>query len=95
MAMEGIVGYGLSHYMLITQQNVDQHCFHAGDVLEVRIGDEWQVVRMESGGYKGWYLVTAHGQRVRPALCMKARWEDAELKGQESFSKVNTHSQAS
>ena len=40
MTTEGILGYDLGHYMLITQQNVDQHCFHAGDVFEVRIGDE-------------------------------------------------------
>jgi Domain of unknown function (DUF5348) len=70
---EGILGYALDHYLLIGQQNVDQHCFQAGDAFEVRIGDEWQAVRMESGGYKGWYLATADGQRVRPALCMKAR----------------------
>jgi hypothetical protein len=79
---KGILGYTLGYYILIGQLNVDQHCFQAGDVFEVRMGAEWQAVRMESGGYKGWYLVTADGQWVRPALSMKARLADTEQKGQ-------------
>jgi uncharacterized protein DUF5348 len=79
MNTEGILGYALGHYLLIGQRDVDQHYFQAGDVFEVHIGGEWQAVRMESGGYKGWYFVTADDQRVRPALCMKARVADAEL----------------
>ena len=94
MTIEGILGFASSHYVMIGQHGLNQHCFQAGDVFEVRRGDEWQAVRMESGGYKGWYLATADGQRVRPALCMKARLVDAELEVQESFTKVSTRYQA-
>ena len=77
MNKEGILGYALGYYMLIGQHDGDQHYFRAGDVIEVRIGGQWQTVRMGSGGYKGWYFVIADGERVRPALCMKARLADS------------------
>jgi hypothetical protein len=79
MTTEGILGFALGHFMLIGQHDVYQHSFQAGEEFEVRIGGEWKAVRMESGGYKGWYFVTADDQRVRPAVCMKARVADAEL----------------
>ena len=73
MNIEGVLGYSLCHYKLVGQHGMDQHCLQAGDVLEVRVGGEFQTVRLETGGYKGWYFVTADGRRARPALCMKAR----------------------
>ena len=73
MNTEGILGYALGHYLLIGQHDGDQHCIQADDVFEVHISGQWQAVRMESGGYKGWYFVTADGERIRLALCMKAR----------------------
>jgi hypothetical protein len=81
MNTEGVLGYGLGHYKLVGQHGMDQYCFQAGDVFEVRVGGQWQAVRMESGGYKGWYFVTADGQRARPALCMKARLADSWQEG--------------
>jgi Domain of unknown function (DUF5348) len=77
MNTEGVLGYGLGHYQLVDPHGMDQHCLQAGDVFEVRVGGQWQAVRMESGGYQGWYFVTADGERVRPALCMKARLADS------------------
>ena len=73
MNTEGILGFALGQYLLIGQHDGDQHCIQAGDVFEVHISGQWQAVRMESGGYKGWYFVTADGERIRLALCMKAR----------------------
>jgi uncharacterized protein DUF5348 len=81
MNTEGVLGYGLGHYKLVNHHGMDQHCLQAGDVFEVRAGGEFQAVRLESGGYKGWYFVTADGRRARPALCMKARVVDSWLAG--------------
>jgi hypothetical protein len=81
MNTEGVLSYGLGHYKLVDQHGMDQHCFQAGDVFEVRVGGEFQAVRLESGGYKGWYFVTADGRRARPAICMKARLADARQEG--------------
>jgi Domain of unknown function (DUF5348) len=81
MKSEGVLGYGLGHYQLVDHHGMDQHCLQAGDVFEVRIGGEFQAVRLKSGGYKGWYFVTAADRRARPALCMKARVVDSWLAG--------------
>ena len=71
-----MLSYRSGHYRLLGRPDMDEHCFRAGDVFEVLVGAHWQVVQMNSGGYKGWYLETAEGQRTRPALCMKARLVD-------------------
>jgi len=44
-----------------------------GQRFEVMIHGEWCQVRLESGGYRGRYYVTATGERGRLALCMAAR----------------------
>ena len=44
-----------------------------GESFEVKLHDEWCRVRLESGGYKGRYYLTASGERGRLALGMQAR----------------------
>lgn len=41
--------------------------------FELKLRGEWCQVRLESGGYKGQYYVTAVGERGRLAVCMEAR----------------------
>jgi hypothetical protein len=44
-----------------------------GMSFELKLRGEWCRVRLESGGYKGRYYITAAGERGRLALCMEAR----------------------
>jgi len=44
-----------------------------GDSFELKLRGQWCRVRLESGGYKGRYYVTAAGERGRLALGMEAR----------------------
>ena len=44
-----------------------------GESFEVKLWGEWCQVRLESGGYKGRYYVTATGERGRLALGIEAR----------------------
>jgi hypothetical protein len=69
----GYVSCNLGRYVLAGRQGVDDHVLAAGDVLELSTSGRCQAVRVASGGYRGWYYVTADGQRGRFALGMKAR----------------------
>src|SRR6266567_4610181 len=44
-----------------------------GENFEVKLRGQWCRVRLESGGYKGRYYLTASGERGRLALGMEAR----------------------
>jgi hypothetical protein len=41
--------------------------------FELRLHGAWCRVRLESGGYKGRYYITATGERGRLAVCMEVR----------------------
>lgn len=71
---EGIIGYDGEHYVLLgRQEGMEEQVLMAGDVLELGANGCRRVVRVASGGYRGWYYVTASGRRARFALCMQAR----------------------
>ena len=59
--------------VLIGEYGMGRYVLAAGDVVELYTQGRFQPVRVESGGYRGWYYVTADGQRARFALGMKAR----------------------
>jgi hypothetical protein len=70
---EGVIGYDGEHYVLLGRQvGMEEHVLVAGDVLELG-GNGRHAVRVASGGYRGWYYITADGQQTRFALCMQAR----------------------
>ena len=70
---EGVIGYNGEHYVLIArQEELEEHALGAGDVLGLVASSRRQAVRVASGGYRGWYYITADGQRARFAFCMRA-----------------------
>ncbi len=71
---EGVIGDNGEHYVLVRrQEGMEEQVLVADDVLELVANGGWQAVRVASGGYRGWYYITADGQRARFALCMQAR----------------------
>jgi len=76
---EGMLGYSEGCYTLLWRPHpaipvvVVVHPLQVGDRFEVQVGEQWQAAIMYSGGYRGRYLLLPCGQRVRPALCMRAR----------------------
>ena len=71
---EGVIGYNGAHYILVSRQDgVEEQVLVAGDILELVANGHRQAVRVESGGYRGWYYVADRGHRARFALCMQAR----------------------
>ena len=79
MEYEGYIGYGSEGYTVVNQQGHEVVTLRAGDTLELFIGKGWQRVQVESGGYKGWYYVTADGQPARFALAMQIQGYQAAL----------------
>ncbi len=73
MEHEGYIGYGSEGYTVVNQQGHEVVTLRAGDTLELFIGNGWQRVHVESGGYKGWYYVTADDQPARFAVAMQIR----------------------
>lgn len=70
---EGIIGYDGGHYVLVgRQEGMEEHVLVAGDVLEFDASGRRQAVHVASGGYRGWYYITADGQQARFVLCMQA-----------------------
>jgi hypothetical protein len=69
---EGYISHNADHYVLAGRQGLDDYVLSVGDVLELSTNGRRQAVRVASGGYCGWYYITADGQRARFALCMKA-----------------------
>ena len=70
---ERFVSYESGRYVLVGEYGMGRYVLSAGDVVELYTQDRFQPVRVENGGYRGWYYVTADGQRARFALGMKAR----------------------
>jgi len=70
---EGYISYDRDRYILAGRQGLDDHLLAAGDVLELSISGWRQAVCVASGGYRGYFYVSADGLRARFALCMKAR----------------------
>ena len=46
---------------------------------------QWQAVTFKSGGYRGRYIETVSGQRLRLALCMQARLDRVSEGGRDSI----------
>jgi len=69
---EGYISHNADRYVLAGRQGLDDYVLSVGDVLELSTNGRRQAVRVASGGYRGWYYITADGQRARFALCMKA-----------------------
>jgi len=70
---ERYVSYESGHYVLVGEYGMGIYMLTAGDVIRLYIQGRFQPVRVESGGYRGWYYVTADGQWGRFAFGMKAR----------------------
>jgi hypothetical protein len=62
------------HFVMVDHSGTVVRVLVAGDVIELALGGAFQVVRVCSGGYKGWYYVTASGERGRFATSMQARF---------------------
>jgi hypothetical protein len=62
------------HFVMVDRSGAVVRVLVAGDVVELALGGSWQVVRVCSGGYKGWYYVTASDERGRFATSMQARF---------------------
>ena len=61
-------------WLVLVIPSQERRCaLRVGQVLEVWMGDAWQLVTFRSGGYRGRYIETAEGHRERLALCMRAR----------------------
>jgi hypothetical protein len=69
---EGYISYDRDRYVLTGRRGLDDHLLAAGAVLELSING-WRQAVVASGGYRGYFYVTADGLRARFALCMKAR----------------------
>jgi hypothetical protein len=65
------IAYQDGRYVLFGQQQ--SIVLEVGDWLELCIGERWQVVRVCSGGYCGWYYETADGRRGRFAVSQQAQ----------------------
>ncbi len=70
---ERVVGFESGRFVLIGERGMGTYILSAGDVFELDIQGQFQPVRVASGGYNGWYYVTADGQPARFALGMRAR----------------------
>jgi hypothetical protein len=74
---EGVLGYAAGWYTLVRCSDKDgRSCAETrpcaiGETIEVWVDGRWQKARLESGGYRGWYLVLPDERCVRPALCMR------------------------
>jgi hypothetical protein len=72
------IGHVGDAYVLLTPQGQQVRILAVGDAIEVQRGAVWCRVRVESGGYKGWYYVAADGHRARFALCMRVRLVESQ-----------------
>jgi hypothetical protein len=77
---ERYVGFEAGRYVLVGQRGMGTYILTAGDVIELFIQGRYQPVRVASGGYRGWYYITADGQRARLAISMQARLLPASKK---------------
>jgi hypothetical protein len=68
-----LVSYQIDRYILIDVHNIGVRTFSVDDAFELFLDGRWQTVILKSGGYKGWYYVTASGERARLALGMRCR----------------------
>jgi hypothetical protein len=76
---ELVVGYLDDRYVLLDEDKSVVAVLEPGSVFQVWMGGEWQAVRLQSGGYRGCYYVTNHGERGRLALCMRVRLCEADV----------------
>ncbi len=67
------IGYMDRQYVVVDMQGSVVAVLAPGAVFEVWMDGHWQVVRLQSGGYRGCYYVTPQGARGRFALCMGVR----------------------
>jgi hypothetical protein len=70
---ERIVAFEAGRVVLVGEFGMGRYLLTAGDVVELSLQGHFQPVRVESGGYRGWYYVMADGQRGRFAVGMRAR----------------------
>jgi len=68
-----IINYMDGEYTLCNNRGENVLTLSVGQSFELKLHDEWCRVRLESGGYKGRYYITAAGECGRLAVCMKAR----------------------
>ena len=73
MEQEERIGCNAEGFTLVNQRGREMAALRAGDSVELFVGNGWQRVRVQSGGYKGWYYVTPDGRMARFALSMLAR----------------------
>ncbi len=69
---ERFVNFERGRYVLSSAQG-GSYILGAGDVIELYQFGRFEPVRVEHGGYRGWYYVTAAGRCARFALGMRAR----------------------
>lgn len=70
---ERYVNFERGRYVLSSAHGAGTYVLSAGDVIELYQFGRFEPVRVEHGGYCGWYYVTAYGRRARFALGMRAR----------------------
>src|SRR5579859_1356430 len=73
MAVEGVISYQNDGYVLLDREHGQVYPFRLGEVLQVMLCGQWHTVTFQSGGYRGRYLETSSGERLRLALCMRVR----------------------
>ena len=74
--VEGVIAYDLDlhQFEMISLPERKKRFLEVGDTVEVLIDNVWTIVHLESGGYLGRYFILPDGQFIRPALCMKVRF---------------------
>ena len=71
--MEHMVCYADSRFVLVASGSASSQVLCQGDTLEVFEYGRFQPVEVCSGGYRGWYYITADGRPARFALGMRAQ----------------------
>ena len=67
------IGYMETQYVVVDTRGSVVAVLAPGAVFEVWMDGHWQIVRLQSGGYRGCYYETSQGVRGRFALCMGVR----------------------
>lgn len=71
--MEGVMVCEGERYALCCRETGVVLPLDVGSRFEVWVEGQWLAVSMQSGGYRGCFLLFADGRRARPALCMRVR----------------------
>jgi hypothetical protein len=68
-----LLAFADGHFVVVDESGSVIHVLLAGGLIELSLRGFWQVVQVQSGGYKGWYYVTASGEYGRFAVSQQVR----------------------